>query len=47
MKLIQFSFKSEPIWMLVFSFAPAVLVSVAAAGVAFGLTGWPLAAGSL
>ena len=25
MKLIQFSFKSEPIWMLVFSFAPPVL----------------------
>jgi hypothetical protein len=25
MKLIQFSFKREPIWMLVFSLAPAVL----------------------
>ncbi|MGH9962014.1 MAG: hypothetical protein ACREBC_33610 [Pyrinomonadaceae bacterium] len=25
MKLIQFSFKSEPIWMLVFSLAPALV----------------------
>jgi hypothetical protein len=25
MKLIRFSFKSEPIWILVFSFAPAVV----------------------
>jgi hypothetical protein len=25
MKLIQFSFKSEPIWMLVFSLAPGIL----------------------
>ena len=25
MKIIKFSFKDEPIWMLVFSFAPAVL----------------------
>lgn len=25
MKLIQFSFKSEPIWMLVFSFVPGLL----------------------
>ena len=24
-KLFSFSFKSEPIWMLMFSFAPAVL----------------------
>ena len=26
MKQINFSFKAEPLWMLVFSFAPAVLV---------------------
>jgi hypothetical protein len=26
MKLINFSFKAEPVWMLVFSFAPAVIV---------------------
>jgi hypothetical protein len=25
MKLIRFSFKSEPIWMFLFSLAPAVL----------------------
>jgi hypothetical protein len=25
MKLSQFSFKREPVWILVFSFAPAVL----------------------
>ena len=25
MKLTKFSFKDEPIWMLVFSFAPAVV----------------------
>jgi hypothetical protein len=25
MKVIRFSFKSEPIWMLLFSFAPAVV----------------------